>query len=47
MAAVAGKGQCNITGQFLASFDAAVLPGGVPVGDFDEDAVVKVVQLID
>ena len=42
-----GVGQCEIVGQFLQRFDAALLPSGQPVGDFDNESVVKVVQLVE
>jgi hypothetical protein len=40
-------GQCEIVGQFLLRFDAVLAAGGAPVGDFDQDSVVKVVQLVE
>jgi hypothetical protein len=47
LTAASGNGQCDITGQFLQSFNAAVEASGVPVGDFNNDSVVKVVQLVE
>jgi hypothetical protein len=42
-----GQGQCDIRGQFLQSLHAAILAGGVPVGDYDPNSLVKVVQLVE
>jgi Flp pilus assembly protein TadG len=42
----AGGGQCQIVGQFVQA-NPALVAGGVPVGDYNSDAVVKVVQLIE
>jgi hypothetical protein len=42
-----GTGQCDITGQFLQNYNAAVLPSGTPTGTFVPGSITKVVQLVD
>ena len=42
-----GTGQCDITGVFVQALHAAVGASGQPVGDYTDQTVVKVVQLVE